>query len=191
MEDIQTLIAELLSRDDERAQAAVKKIANFGPDAIPPLKQLLESPDADTRWWATWAISQVDDPEVPCMLRPMLRDPEMSVRECAALALRENACEKALPELVDAIKSPDTSLSHIAAIALAALGERATPALIKIIEEGPQHAQLNALRALATIGDPQSIPALMAVLDKDSALMEYWANEGLDNIGVGMQFFQT
>ncbi|RPI82070.1 MAG: hypothetical protein EHM41_19260 [Chloroflexi bacterium] len=191
MEEIQSLIAELLSGDDERAQAAVKKIAGCGPDAIPPLKVLMESPDADTRWWATWALSQVDDPEVPCMLRPMLRDPEMSVRECAALALRENACEKAVPELVDAMNSPDAFLSHIAAIALAALGERATPSLIKVVEEGPHHAQLNALRALATIGDPQSIPALMKVLENDSVLMEYWANEGLDKIGVGMQFFQT
>lgn len=191
MNNIEILIAELTSGDDKRAQAAVQKFAQAGPEAIPHLKAVLESPDPDARWWATWALSQVNDPEVSCMLRPMLRDPEISVRECAALALRERACEKAIPELVDALKSPDATLSNAAAAALAALSRKATPELIKVLEEGPQHARLSALRVLAAIGDPQSIPALMTALENDSMLMEYWANEGLDKIGLGMQFFQT
>lgn len=191
MNNIEILIADLTSGDDKRAQAAVKMFAQAGSEAIPHLKAVLESPDPDARWWATWALSQVNDPEVSCMLRPMLRDPEISVRECAALALRERACEKAIPELVDALKSPDATLSRSAAAALAALGKRATPELIKVVEEGPHHAQLNALRALAVIRDPESIPALMSVLEQDSVLMEYWANEGLDNIGVEMKYFQT
>jgi hypothetical protein len=43
---------------------------------------------------------------------------------------------------------------------------------------------------LAQIGDPRSIPALFTALDEDSALMEYWASEGLEKMGVGIVFFE-
>jgi HEAT repeat protein len=56
------------------------------------------------------------------------------------------------------------------------------------MESGSHIARLEAARALASIGDTRAIPALFDALD-DSALLEYWANEGLERMGVGMCFF--
>jgi HEAT repeat protein len=49
---------------------------------------------------------------------------------------------------------------------------------------------MEAMRALALIGDQRSIPLLFEALDSDSMLMEYWANEGLERMGVGMIFYK-
>jgi HEAT repeat protein len=50
-------------------------------------------------------------------------------------------------------------------------------------------ARIQAARALALIGDTRAIPELFNALDGDSALLEYWAGEGLEKMGVGMVFF--
>jgi HEAT repeat protein len=46
------------------------------------------------------------------------------------------------------------------------------------------------VRALARIGDQRAIPALFRALDDESALIEYWATKGLEDMGVGMIFFE-
>ena len=51
-------------------------------------------------------------------------------------------------------------------------------------------ARLEAVRALSKIGDQRSIPALFECLDDSSALIEYWAGEGLEKMGVGMVFYK-
>jgi HEAT repeat protein len=86
--------------------------------------------------------------------------------------------------------SQDALLARLAANALACTGADAVPALLEVLEKGEQALRLEAARALAHIGDERSIPALFKALDEDSALMEYWANEGLERMGVGMVFFK-
>ena len=43
---------------------------------------------------------------------------------------------------------------------------------------------------LAKIGDERAIPVLFEALDDSSALIEYWASEGLEKMGVGMVFYK-
>ena len=69
-------------------------------------------------------------------------------------------------------------------------GAAAVPALLDLLETGLQAVRLETARTLAMIGDTRAIPALFNALDEDSALMEYWANEGLERMGVGMAFFK-
>ena len=73
--------------------------------------------------------------------------------------------------------------------ALIAFGEDAVPALIEVVEKNHQPARLEAARALSAIGDTRAIPVLIKILDEDSALMEHWAGQGLEKMGVGMVFF--
>jgi len=58
-----------------------------------------------------------------------------------------------------------------------------------VLNSSPQAARLEAARALALIADQRAIPSLFQALDGESALLEYWANEGLERMGVGMAFF--
>jgi HEAT repeat protein len=185
------LLEALTSGDEQRARAAVKQIPAYGPQAVEKLVKLLEVDDSETRWWAIWALAEIKDPRVPPLLVKKLDDPQASVRQCAALGLRQQPSPESIPYLVEALKSSDPILARLAGGALEAAGKAATPALIKVLETAPQSARLEALRALAGIGDTSSIPALFKAFENDSALAEYWANEGLDRMGVGMNFFKT
>jgi HEAT repeat protein len=58
------------------------------------------------------------------------------------------------------------------------------------MQKGEHITRLEAVRALAKIGDDCAIPALCEALDDNSALIEYWASEGLEKMGVGMVFYK-
>jgi hypothetical protein len=195
MERLQSLSAEITCGDERRAEIAVRQLAALGAEALPLLIQLLASPDADTRWWATWALAEIRLPQVPPLLVTALQDREISVRQAAALALRQQPSPQAIPYLIDLLnvagqEPNDPTLAHLAAAALIAVGEPAVLPLIQVLENGPQPARIHAARALAMIGDKRAIPALFACLDSGSAILEYWAAEGLERMGVGMTFLK-
>jgi HEAT repeat protein len=150
----------------------------------------LHSSEADFRWWAVRALAEIPAEESAPLLIQALNDPHLAVRQCAALGLSRQPDERAVPALVEAMSSDDALLARLAANALASTGGEAVPALLEVLENGSQPMRLEAARALAMIGDTRSIPALFNALDGDSALLEYWANEGLERMGVGMMFFK-
>ena len=52
-------------------------------------------------------------------------------------------------------------------------------------------ARVEAIKALAEIKDPRCIEAFfLAIQNGDSPLVEYWADQGLERLGVGMSFFK-
>ena len=189
MEENQILIQDLTSGDDSRAEAAARKLTQQGEAALPALRELLQAPQADARWWATWALASLSHPEVGRLLRELLKDADQGVRQCAALALREQPNIEAIPDLVALLEEQDPILARLAAAALIAAGAEAVPALLEVIQNGSQRARLEAVRSLASIGDERAIPALYAAYQEGSAIMEYWANEGLEKLGVGMVLF--
>ena len=196
MEEIKKIIAELSSGEDERSEAAVQAVASHGAAALQPLRDLLASNESseaqavDVRWWAVRALAEITDPEVTSLLIYHLGDQDAGIRQCAALGLRKQPDPQALHTLVSALNDADPLVASLAGDALAAIGAPAVPALLEVLHDGPQNTRLEAVRALAKIGDHRSIPALFAALQEDSQLMEYWANEGLERMGVGMTFFK-
>lgn len=189
MHDIQDHIRALTSGDDAQAESAVRALAKAGEAALPALQELLASPDADTRWWAAWALSSLTLPQASILLRGLLKDPDLSVRQCTALALREQPTPQAVPDLVELLMEEDTILVRLAGAALIAVGKEAVPALLELYRGGPHKARLEAVRTLAAIGDERAIGTLFEAFQSDSAIMEYWANEGLERLGIGMVFF--
>jgi HEAT repeat protein len=189
MHDIQHHIQSLTSGDDSQAEAAVQALARLGEAALPALQELLASPHADTRWWAAWALSSLTLPQTSVLLRGLLKDSDLSVRQCAALALREQPTPEAIPDLIELLMEEDTILVRLAGAALIAVGKEAVPALLELYRDGPQTARLEAVRTLAAIGDERAIGTLFEAFQSDSAIMEYWANEGLERLGIGMVYF--
>jgi HEAT repeat protein len=190
MSELKTLLAELTSGDDERAETAVPRLQAHEGDALRVLRPLLADPNPDTRWWAVRAMVEIRDPQVPGLLVSAIEDEDMSVRQCAAQALRHRPVPSAVPVLISALGVQDSLLARLAANALIAVGEPAVPELIGVMENGKGRPRLEAARTLAIIGDPRAIPVLYAALSEDSAWMDYWANEGLERMGVGMVFFK-
>jgi bilin biosynthesis protein len=189
MRDIQHHIRALSSGDEAQAETAVRALAKAGEAALPALQELLASPDADTRWWAAWALSSLTLPGASVLLRGLLKDPDLSVRQCAALGLREQPTPQAVPDLIELLMEEDNILVRLAGAALIAVGKEAVPALLELYRDGPHRARLEAVRTLAVIGDERAIGTLFEAFQSDSAIMEYWANEGLERLGIGMVFF--
>lgn len=190
MSDFPTLLTELASGDDERAEAAALQIAAYGAEALPILSILLSSPNPDARWWATRTLATIHTGGITPMLLKALRDPEYGVRMCAAVALREKPDPTAIPALITLLGSRNPLLGRLAADALAAIGKDATPSLVAVFENGNQSECLNAVRALSRIGDARAIPALFKALDHDSVVIQHLADKGLENLGVSMSFFE-
>lgn len=190
MNDLTQLLAELTGGDDERAEASISSLAAHGEAALRAARPLLEDPDPDIRWWAVRLLAEISSPKTPRLLLRALGDQEVTVRQCAALGLRRQPLEQAIPDLIAALGSQDYLLSNLAGDALIAIGSPAVPALLEIMQHGVQAARLVAIRALAMIGDHRSIPVLFEALSETSAMIEYWADEGLQRMGVGTTLYR-
>jgi HEAT repeat protein len=196
MRAIESCIAELASGDDRRAEAAALELVDLGEAALPALLNFFhENKDAaprqvDCRWWALRVLAEIECPAARNALLQTVTDPNPQLRQCALLGLRLQPDERLLSKAPGLLADRDALTASLAADALVALGVQSTPALVKILQAAPQSARLQAIRALAHIQDPRSIPILFKALDEDSALVEYWASEGLERMGVGMTFFK-
>lgn len=189
-QELHPLLSELTSGDDARARAAVDQLARVpGEKLFPGLKELLSSPDPDLRWWAVRALAELDAPERSGLLRKMVGDEDPLVQQCAVLALREKPAPEAGPELAGLLSSLDSLTARLAGDALISLGPGAVPILMEILTGKGEKGQAEAVRALAIIEDQRAIPLLYGLLDSESALVTYWAEEGLSRLGVGMVFF--
>jgi HEAT repeat protein len=188
---LDALLADLTSGDDLRAEAALHKLVALGEKALPALRKLSASPDPDQRWWAVSALAQMEDTDIDLLLTA-LEDDSLEVQQSAALGLTEHPHPKAVSALLNLLPNPDSILRNLAMNAIIALGKDAIPALLDFLKEHPQKdaARLAAIRALASIGDTRAIPALMAALEEDSALIQHWAEEGLQKLGLDMVYMK-
>ncbi|MBW8012428.1 MAG: HEAT repeat domain-containing protein [Chloroflexi bacterium] len=190
MPDLHSLLAELFGGDDNRAEEVVYALGEYGVLTVDALCNRYNEGDADTRWWSVRALAEFGIPKAMDLFRAALEDENEGVRHCAALALRQQPDPASIKSLAKLLSSEDRILARLAADALIAIGESATPTLLEIIESGKQTARLEAVRALAAIGDHTSVSVLFGLLDDDSALIEYWADQGLEKMGIGMVFFE-
>ncbi len=190
MQELSELLTQLSCGEDEQAEQALSHLPAWGPEAVDALQDRLARPEAEVRWWAVRALAEITaDERVPGMLVRALADPDTSVRWCAGLALRQHPSVQASTALIGLLSDPEALTRRLAGDALVALGGAAVAALLEAFKDGDHLQRIEAVRALAKIGDTRAIQALFEALDEGSALIEYWANEGLEKMGVGMVFF--
>jgi HEAT repeat protein len=183
------LLADLTSGDETRAENAVPGLVELGERAFPALRDLLDATDADQRWWALRTLAQSPRARTEWLL-PLLDDPAPEVRQAAALGLCSHPDETAVTPLVRSLSDEDSMVSDLARSALVVIGKPAVPTLLDIPKTVPQRARINAMRALAEIVDYAAIPALMAALEDDSAMLQHWAEEGLERLGLNMIYLK-
>lgn len=186
---LQDLLNDLTSGDETRAEGAISVLIESGEEAIPALLEMTKSEDADKRWWALRVLAQ----SPLCLtdwLVPFLNDPATDVRQCAALGLSFKPDESATEPLVHALSDEDTLVGNLAIKALVKIGKVAVPALIETVKSGSQCSRILALRALVEIRDHRAIPVMMQVMNEDSALLQHWAKEGLERLGLDMVYMK-
>jgi HEAT repeat protein len=188
---LEALCVELTSGDDVRAEAAAAGFPEHGQAGLLCLQSLLKDNSADVRWWAVRALASFEQiGELLDELLTALADPDADVRQAAAMAFCHHPTPRALDALINALADEDAMTSRLASNALAQLGNQATLPLLDVLSNGAAAARLEAARALVEIKDPRSIPGLMIAQDTDSALLQYWAGLGLEQMGVGMLYLK-
>lgn len=183
------LLAELNSGDDNRAEQAVAGLVALGMEVFPALEKMLKSPEEDKRWWAVRCLAQVENPPISLLIGS-LDDLSQEVRQCAALAISYHPDEGALPKLLELLRGPDSVTSNLAATALIAIGKNALPDLMDVLPTLEEVGRIEAYRAIACIGDHRAIPLLMNAFEEDSLAINYWAEEGLNRLGMEMVYLK-
>lgn len=186
---LDNLLADLTSGDESRAEAAVPEIVQIGGAALPALKTLLESRDSDQRWWAVRTLAQMPDAPAEWFLAK-LGDESVEVRQAAALALAARPDENAVEPLIHALGDEDRLVGTLAANALIKIGTPAVAPLMDSLPSASSSARVEMMRVLAEIRDPRSIPAMMDALSEESALLNHWAEEGLERLGLDMIYIK-
>lgn len=189
MAALSDLLHQLVNGSESESDLAARAIAALEHEAIAPLAGLLRDPNPETRWWAVRSLAEIPLPEAAAHLLTALQDPDESVQHCALLGLRQHPVPENITVLCDVLRSANPMTAHLATDALIAIGAPAVPPLLEMLKTGDAAVRIQAARALAKIGDTRSIAELLDLYEDDSALLEYWAEQGLEKMGVGMQFF--
>ena len=192
MNDLQQhLLDELLSSDEARAEKAVVALIEAGPDAIPALLDLAHSSDVDSRWWAIRTLAQSPLCQTEWLIPFLLNDSAPEIRQCAALGLAVKPEAAAIRPLVQALDDVDAMTANLAMNALVKIGKDSVTALIECVKgKSSQSARILALRALAELRDHRAIPVMMQVMEEDSVLLQHWAKEGLERLGLDMVYIK-
>ena len=111
-------------------------------------------------------------------------------RAAALYALRTRSTADAVTALITVLANPDTFLARTACDSLIHIGKVATSNLIEALKDQNIQTRGLAARALAHIKDQSSIPALFNALDDESMMVQYWADEALEKMGVGQIYFK-
>jgi HEAT repeat protein len=185
--DLHSLLTELTGNDESGAEAAALTLAEAGPAAMPLLGPLLESTNPDHRWWAVRTLAAMSQPR-PEWLRGALNDADPDVRAAAALGLVAHPDHSAHAELISLLDDHDSLVADLASKALAALGKPVVPMLLKAYEGAKPGARIHIVRTLAQIQDPQAIHLMMNAMEDGSAALHYWAQEGLERLGLDMVY---
>lgn len=181
-------LTELFSGDEERARAALEKVSVAD---VPELIEAASSPTLENRTWAVVALGTISAPAATNALITLTADADPEVRAAVFFALGQQRAPEAITPLMFALSEHSSYLARLAADALIQIGPPAVPALCEALNREVETAvRVNLARALALIADTRSIPALFRALDDDSAIVQHWADHGLEKMGVGQVYFK-
>lgn len=183
------LLADLTSGDDTRAEKAISAITDLGVAAIPSLLELTHADSVDSRWWAVRALAASPHTRTEDLL-PLLNDSAPEVRAATALALCNHPDEKAVSALLQTLEDEDALTAGLAGNALVKIGSPSVTGLLNVMNEAPLGTCILALRALAEIRDHRAIPIMMKSLSEESTVLQYWALEGLERLGLNMVYIK-
>ena len=100
--------------------------------------------------------------------------------------------------MIKALADEDPLTAGLAGNALAKIGSPSVLSLIEVVKarvesdrnDAPTGVRILALRALSQIRDHRAIPSMMKILSEESAVLQYWAQEGLNRLGLNMVYIK-
>ena len=181
------LVFETL-RDDDRdiqnaALDALTRIYNQGDRnrLLSQLQKAIKSSDNRDRHNAHWVLGHLgkEDPGtvVPILIK-LLDHRRTETRLNAVKALGEAGSEQAIPALAALIESgsarwkrdrEEPEVRQLAVEALGKIGGAAVPELVKIVQNKGSSLRVDAIRALAVLGDEKVVEPLLEALKEQSS----------------------
>ena len=184
----------IASGDDGRAEQALPALA--GMDHVQVTTELiarLRAANPDGRWWIARTLATLPTRQSAATLIEMLNDPDSDVRACAALALGELHAmvgAEAADALAAHLADESAHVAEVCTVALARIGARAIPTLLRALQDGVPVERIRAAKALVPIESHEAIPALFHALDDEDAIVTHYAQDALERMGVGMVLLQ-
>jgi len=178
---------DLASGDWDARDAARTALRRAGPRSVPSLIPLLKHDSADVRSEAVYVLGRIGPPgyEAVPALMDVLDDPDVRLRAEAAGALWEidpDTSEESIPVLIEALEDP--KWWRTAALALAAMGARAEPAvptLANLLDHPDTLARDTAMLVLRSIGPAAraAVPKVRPFLQDADPSTRLWAYDAL------------
>ncbi|MEA3335351.1 MAG: HEAT repeat domain-containing protein [Chloroflexota bacterium] len=184
------LLQAIGADDDEAAEAAIIELADHECDALALLLDLHTSDNADYRWWAVRGLAAVAEQSPDCREATMpalllsLGDPDDAIRCVAPLALGQMRAICAIPAMTVLLSDQSGWVRGAAADALAMIGEPAVPALGTALHDERDGVRVRAAYALYRIHSERSAPWLFPALNDPNHLVQSYAYEALDEMGL-------
>ena len=159
-------LLEIMQDESEHARRAAVEVMNAVGDAT-AIKDLLTALK-DEDWWvrvrAADALGTIGGPKVIDAVLELLGDADEFMRRTAVEILNTTKDERAFHHLVKALHDIDWWVCERAIDALANMGDRrAVPHMIQLLDPDSQATPV-VIRALAQLGDPGAVTALLAKL---------------------------
>ena len=142
-------------RDDQRV--ITLRVPRHAPPVIQRAALALDSTEENERAAALASLGEMDHPAAVELLAGAVRHPIDQVRFGAAMQLAEHRDRRALPALLEGIRS---NFEEIEPWMLARIGAPAVPALIDALRDESAAVQGYATRALGMIGGPEAVAVL-------------------------------
>ena len=176
--------AALKDEDGKVREAAATATGNLGAEAVPAISLLLAQLKQDTvkeaRETAARALGRIGKaaPEARSMIEPLRvasvddSDPVTRVVALGALSMLDDDTPARIAGLRKYLRYEDPLVRMKASHALGMIGlpaREAAPEIVKVLETEPDaHRRGYVARALGNTGDPASLPALYAALQKET-----------------------
>lgn len=187
-EQLSPLLAAIAADDDEQTEALVLQLTAA---AEPALLTLLQTGNADQRWWAARALAHCGTAQALPALGALLHETAADLRIVAAMALGTLAPQHPdvstpyLTTLAEHLADEEGMVRQASADALIQAGDAAIDALVHVLRFSPhQGARSRAAYALHKIGTPATVPALFRCLNDPNYLVHTYAYEALDEMGL-------
>ena len=184
---LERLVFETLRDDDldvqNAALDALKRVYEKGDRKrlLNQLQKAIKSKDNRDRHNAHWVLGHLgkDDPGtvVPILVK-LLDHGRMETRLNVVKALGEAGSEEAIPALAALIESgsakwkrdrEEPEVRQLAVEALGKIGGAAVPELVKIVQNKGSSLRVDAIRALAVLGDEKVVEPLLDALKEQSS----------------------
>ncbi|MDW8326524.1 MAG: HEAT repeat domain-containing protein [Anaerolineales bacterium] len=194
-------LLELMRRDAWMRPAVIKTLGNIGHvDAVPELVAALDDPNDSIRNASLEALFRIvmepagrrtDIPHA-ALLRPVIPVAPLQ-RELAARRMPNSsyaahllgwlAQPEALPDLVEALNSPEASLRDAATEALLRFGQAAVPVLVQALQRPETAIRERSVDLLGMIGDNSIVPSLTRLLADPQLTVRHAALRALGMLG--------